>query len=298
MNTRFIAPTPLAPGRRIEVIAPASPFDAEAFARGVERLRTRYDVRHAPDVLDRAGYLAGNDDRRAAEVVRAIEDGTVHAIVAARGGYGATRILDRVAPELVARHPKLLVGFSDVTALHAVWGRAGLRSVHGPMVAMLGNVAEPLFDRWVRAAEGALPEPVRGLAAISGGRARGPLLGGNLAVLTALLGTPHALPFDGAILFLEDTDERPYRVDRMLTTWRHAGALARVAGIALGAFTRCDRGADGVTVEQVLAERLGDLGVPVVTGVPAGHVDDNLELPLGAIATLDADAGVLTFSEA
>lgn len=295
MNTRFIAPAPLAPGKRIEVIAPASPFDAEALARGVERLRARYDVHHAPDILDRAGHFAGSDERRATEVVRAIEDDAVHAIVAARGGYGATRILDRIAPELVARHPKLLVGFSDVTALHAVWARAGVRSLHATMAAMLGNVTEPLFDRWVRTVEGALPEPARGLEAIAGGRARGPFLGGNLAVLTALLGTPHALPLDGAILFLEDTDERPYRVDRMLTTWRHAGALVRVAGIALGTFTRCDAGADGVSVAQVLAERLGDLGVPVVAGVPAGHVDDNRELPLGSIATLDGDAATLVF---
>lgn len=294
---KFRAPAPLAPGRRIEVIAPAGPFDGEAFAHGVLRLRARYEVHHAPDVLERAGFLAGSDDRRAAEVVRAIEDDAVHAIVAARGGYGATRILDRVPPELVARHPKLLVGFSDVTALHAVWARAGVRSLHGPMVAMLGDVADSLVERWVRAVEGALPEPVRGLDAIAPGRARGPLLGGNLAVLTALLGTPHALPLDGAILFLEDTDERPYRVDRMLTTWRHASALNRVAGVALGAFTRCDAGADGVTVAQVLTERLGDLGVPVVAGIPAGHIDDNLELPLGAIAVLDADAGTLTFSE-
>jgi muramoyltetrapeptide carboxypeptidase len=295
MSDALRMPSPLAPGRRIQAIAPSGPFDPDAFSRGLARLRARYDVRHAPDVLDRAGFLAGSDERRLAELLRAIEDDAVHAIVAARGGYGATRILDRVPPDLVARHPKLLVGFSDVTALHAVWARAGVRSLHASMVAFLGDTPEARFERWVRAVEGAPPAPLVGLAAIAPGRARGPLLGGNLAVLTSLFGTPHALPLDGAVLFLEDTDERPYRVDRMLTTWRQAGALSRVAGIALGAFTRCDPGTDGVRVEAVLRERLRDLGVPVVEGVPAGHVDDNLELSLGATVVLDADAGTLAF---
>jgi muramoyltetrapeptide carboxypeptidase len=121
------------------------------------------------------------------------------------------------------------------------------------------------------------------------------LLGGNLAVLTALLGTRHALPLEGSVLFLEDVGERPYRVDRMLTTWRSSGALGAVRAVVLGAFTDAAPGTDGVAVEQVLAERLGDLGVPVLSGVPAGHVDDNLELPLGAMVVVDAATGTLTF---
>jgi muramoyltetrapeptide carboxypeptidase len=285
----------LRPGQVIQVIAPSSPFDAADFERGVERLRTRYDVRYDPSLLDRRGYLAGSDARRAAELLAALENPDVRAIVAARGGYGATRLLDRISAEHVARHPKLLAGFSDVTALHALWARAGLGSIHGPMVAALGRGTDAQVARWVAAVEGASPAAVTGLHAIAGGRARGPLLGGNLAVLTALIGTPHLPPLDGCVLFLEDVGERPYRIDRMLTTWRHAGLLARPIAIALGAFTDAQPGPDGVTVEQVLEERLGGLGIPVLAGVPAGHVEDNLELPFGAMCTIDAARGALYF---
>jgi muramoyltetrapeptide carboxypeptidase len=280
---------------RIQVVAPSSPFPVEDFDRGVARLRLRYDVRYEPALFERQGYLAGADERRAAELLRAIEDDSVHAIVAARGGYGATRILDRLDPEKVASHPKLLVGFSDASALHALWARAGRGSLHASMVAALGRCDDVLVERWVRAVEGSPPGPLSGLTAIARGRASGVLLGGNLAVLTALLGTPHALPLAGCVLFLEEVGERPYRVDRMLTTWRNAGALASVRAVVLGAFTDAPPGPDGVTVEQVLAERLSDLGIPVLAGVPSGHVDDNLELPLGAVAEVNADVGTLTF---
>jgi muramoyltetrapeptide carboxypeptidase len=285
----------LKPGMRIEVIAPASPFPSEDFARGVARLRERYEVHYDPAIEERTGYFAGSDDRRTAELLTALHDDSVHAIVAARGGYGATRLLDRLSVAEVAAHPKLLVGFSDVSALHALWARARLGSLHAMMVAALGRCSDVLAQRFVRALEGGLPEPVTGLQALALGQARGPLLGGNLAVLTALLGTPHALPLAGAVLFLEDVGERPYRIDRMLTTWRQSGALSQLSAIALGAFTEAEPGPDGVRVEQVLQERLGGLGIPVLAGVPAGHVNDNLELPLGANVSVDASRGTLAF---
>lgn len=294
----FVAPRPLAPHGRIAVIAPSSPFDTGAFDRGIAKLRERYEVRYEPALLSRAGYLAGDDARRLAEIEDALRDDGVDAIVAARGGYGATRLLEHLDVALIAGNPKLLVGFSDVTALHAAWLRAGVRAIHAPMIAALGDADRARFDRWVAAVEGALPPPVRALERISGGRAEGPLVGGNLAVLCALVGTPYAPPVEGAILFLEDVGERPYRVDRMLTTLRHAGWLSKIAGVALGAFTEGAAGPDGVTVEEVLVERLSTLGIPVAGGVPAGHVDDNLELPLGAPVVLDADAGTLAFLEA
>jgi muramoyltetrapeptide carboxypeptidase len=165
------------------------------------------------------------------------------------------------------------------------------------MVAGVGRIEPPLFERWVRAVEGEPPARVSGLTAIARGRAHGTLLGGNLTVLCALLATPFVPPLEGAVLFLEDTSERPYRVDRMLTTLLHTGLLSGVRAIVLGTFTRAQPGNDGVTVESVLAERLGALGVPVVAGVPAGHVDDNLELPFGATAFVDADRAELAFEE-
>jgi muramoyltetrapeptide carboxypeptidase len=279
------------------VIAPSGPFDVEGLERGVAWLRERYVVSHRGDITERSTFLAGSDDRRATELLEALADPTVDAIVAARGGHGATRILARVAPSAIAAAGKLLVGFSDVTALHAAWSRAGLRSIHGPMVATLGRADATLRRRWIEAVEGHPPAQLTGLRALAPGRATGPLIGGNLSVLAALVGTPYLPPLAGAILFLEDVHEAPYRVDRMLTTLRNAGVLDGVAGIALGAFT--DAPAEAGAIESVLAERLGDLGVPVLAGIPSGHVEDNLELPLGAPVRLDAgQAPAVTFLEA
>lgn len=264
------------------------------------RLGARYKLRFDEGIFAKKGFLAGDDERRRAELLRALHDPEVEAIVAARGGYGATRLLEGLEPKQVAAARKLLVGFSDITALHALWARAGLRSIHGPMVARLGAKDEGYLLRWIDAVEGAVHEPLRGLRPIAegrGGAVRGPLLGGNLAVLSALVGTPFAPPLDGAILFLEDVGERPYRVDRMLTTLKQAGWLERLAGVALGAFTDSGPGPDAVAIDEVLADRLEGLGIPVVSGLPAGHVEDNLELPLGAMVRLDAAAGTLIFEE-
>jgi muramoyltetrapeptide carboxypeptidase len=279
------------------VVAPSSPFDPDAFERGVARLRERYDVRLDESIFARRGFLAGDDARRSAELLRALRDPSVAAIVAARGGYGATRLLPDIAVQEVREGGKLLVGFSDVTALHATWSRAGLRSLHAPMVASLGRATPEKVRRWMAAVEGAPPPPLEGLQTWSSGTAEGPLAGGNLAVLCALVGTPHAPPLEGRVLFLEDVGERPYRVDRMLTTLRQAGWLDAVCGIALGAFTDMRPGPDGVPVEEVLHQELAQLGIPVVAGVPAGHVDDNRELPLGARVRLDGTDGRLAFLE-
>jgi len=291
--------TTLRPGACIAAIAPSSPFPRDDFERGLARLRQRYDVQVSEGIHERTGYLAGSDARRLAELIAALEDDEVQAIFAARGGYGATRLLDRVPLPLVARARKLLVGFSDVSALHALWTRAGVGSLHAMMIAGLGRASDAQVERFVRTIEGAVPGPFASLHPIAKGSARGVLVGGNLAVLTALIGTPHALDVSGRVLFLEDVGERPYRVDRMLTTWLSSGALTRVAAIALGGFTDADPGPDGVRVEDVLAERLAGLGVPVVSGVPAGHIDDNLELPLGAVVEVRAQGseGLLTFEE-
>ncbi len=294
---RFDPVPALSRGAHVRVIAPASPFPADDFERGVARLRARYEVSFRDDVHARHGYLAGDDARRVAELREALADETVDAIVPARGGYGVTRLLGRLDPGEVRRAKKLLVGFSDVTGLHALWARAGLRSLHGPMVGARGRAEPAPVERWIAAVEGALPEPLEALGALADGRAEGPLLGGNLAILAALCGTPHAPPLQGGVLFIEDVGEAPYRVDRMLTSLREAGWLPSVAGIAVGRFTGCAPREDGHTLEEVLADRLGDLGVPVLTGVGAGHVDDNLELPLGAPVRLDASRGTLTFLE-
>ncbi|UJR78959.1 Muramoyltetrapeptide carboxypeptidase [Sandaracinus amylolyticus] len=269
------------------------------FARGVDRLRARYRVTYDQQISARAGYLAGDDARRLRELEDAIDDPDVDAIVAARGGYGAMRIASSIDPARVAAHPKLLVGFSDVTALHALWARAGVCSLHASMVAALGRGSDAMLARWIDVVEGKSTCSFEGLTPIGASRAviEAPVIGGNLALLAAMTGTPLAPPLDGAILFVEDVGEAPYRVDRMLTQLRLSGALENVAGVLVGSFTRCAPGADGTTVESVVAERLGDLDVPVLVGLPCGHVEEPLELPLGARARIDGTRGCVTFVE-
>ncbi|HEY2735229.1 MAG TPA: LD-carboxypeptidase [Polyangiales bacterium] len=283
----------VAPGAKIALIAPAGPFDRADFARGLARLRSHYDVHHDESIFDRDGYFAGDDARRSRELQDALTIRRADAIVAARGGYGAMRLLDRLDLAAIRGGAPLLVGFSDISALHALWAKASVGSIHGNMVGALGRASDALWQRWRDAIEGRFIERFDGLQTIREGAADGLLLGGNLAVLTALIGTPHFPPLTEAVLFLEDIGERPYRIDRMLTTWRQAGAFAGVRAIVLGAFVQGEAGPDGVRLEDVLAERLGDLGIPVASGLPAGHLDDNVELPFGRRVTLDASRGVL-----
>lgn len=288
----YHAPAALRPGSHLRCIAPSGPFDAEHFERGLALLRTRYRVSHRDDVLSRhRGFLAGDDARRLAEIHEALEDPSVEALVAVRGGYGASRLLDRIDAAVVARAGKLLVGFSDITALHALWARAGVRSLHAPMVAALGRSSPEVWSRWVEAVEGVLSAPAA-LTPIASGTARGVLLGGNLSVLAALAGTPHAPPLDGALLFLEDVNESPYRLDRMLTTLRQSGWLARCAGVVIGALDDGTAAADQrAAAEAVLADRLADLGIPVASGLAAGHIDDHRPVAFGATAEVSVRGG-------
>ncbi len=283
------------------MIAPSSPFDPDVFARGLDVLSGRLGlvprVRH--DLTARRGYLAGDDARRLEEWREALADPDARAIFCARGGYGAMRLLPAIDPAPLLERPKVLVGFSDVTALHAVLNRAGLATVHGPVVTQLGRAPgdavahlEALLSRSAPP-PGAwdVPPPGAGLVAartVRPGRASGPLLGGSLAILAHLQGTPFAPPLDGAILFLEDVGEAPYRIDRYLTHLRLAGALDGLAGLAVGRLTRCDDA--GVLAADVVREVALELGVPAIEGVPAGHEDANFALPLGTRATLVAPA--------
>ncbi len=293
---RFAPVRGLRPGGHVRVIAPASPFERAALERGIERLRARYVVSHEPGLFEVDGFLAGDDARRLSELHAALADPSVDAIVAARGGYGAMRLLPSIDLELVRTARKLLVGFSDVTALHAVWQRAGLRSLHGSMVAALGRLPEERVERWMRAVEHHVPLEGHAPTWSTRGRVVAPVVGGNLAILAALSGTPFFPPVEGAILLVEDVGEAPYRVDRMLTTLRLSGALQRCAGVVVGDFTRCDPQEDGRDVDAVLRDRLGDLGIPVISRVPVGHADDeSWEIALGGLAELDADRGLVTF---
>jgi muramoyltetrapeptide carboxypeptidase len=296
---RVVAPPAVRPGGRIHVVAPSGPVAAERFARGHAILRRHFDARWllAPNLHEQQGYFAGSDTERLAALHEALGDPEGSAVLCARGGYGVTRLLAALDPERFRTHPKALVGFSDITAL-LCWAyvRAGVRSIHGPVVTQISTLDREDVDRLVDLLRGELPMPLVAAegTSIHGGKVEGPLLGGNLEVLRSLVGTRYMPSLSGAVLMLEEVTERPYRIDRALTHLLSAGALRGVRGVAVGQLTRCDEPDDGhvgPTAEQVVVERLETLGVPVVTGFAFGHDPNrNAALPFGARVRLDADA--------
>lgn len=285
-----IAPPSIRPGALVALVAPSSPFAREELFRGLAWLRTRYRIRASTHILDRDGYLAGGDARRANELAVAMTDAEIEAIVCARGGYGAMRILDDLPWEAFAARPKWLVGFSDITTLHVAAHARGVASIHAPNVTGLGRGITPserlaLID----ALEGRAAMPWRALEIIRAGSARGPLFGGNLSLVASMAAANRLVVPEGAILVLEDITEKPYRVDRMLTSLHLGGHLARAGAIVFGQFTQCDPGLDGMTVEHVLRDRTAMLSMPVVAGAPFGHGAPNRAFVHGLDATLDGD---------
>jgi muramoyltetrapeptide carboxypeptidase len=284
-------PPPLRPGDLVAVVAPSSPFPLRELWGGLAWLRARYRLMMSPGALSRDGYLAGDDARRAAELVRAIRHPEVRAIVAARGGYGATRIESTLPWRELVERPKWIVGFSDVTALHVDAWNAGLASVHGPNVTGLRATATPrLRAAWMAALE--RPSSGRvwsGLEILYAGRGEGVLVGGNLAVLQAMAAAGRLTIPRGAVLALEDVTERPYRIDRMLTSLREGGYFGALSAIVFGEFVDCDAGADGRTVRDVLVDRTRGLGIPVVAAAPFGHGAVNDAFVIGDRAVVAGD---------
>lgn len=298
----ILKPPRLRPGETVGIMAPAGAFKRERLTPGVAHLeRMGHPVRLGAHVFDRVRYLAGADADRARDLHDLFEAPDVRAVFTARGGYGTTRLLDLLDYGLIRRHPKLFLGLSDTTALQlALYRHAGLVTCSGITVcADLGGDRDPFTEAamWRAVRDNAI-EPMEGLRVIRGGRAEGPLLGGCLSLICALVGTPHLPDLSGAVLLVEDVDEAPYRIDRMLTHLRSAGVLCRVAGIAFGQFegSKPDDSADW-TVQDVLVDRTADLGVPVVCSLPYGHQRRRVVLPIGTRVRLDADAGSLTLLE-
>jgi muramoyltetrapeptide carboxypeptidase len=283
----------------VAVIAPASGFERTAFEAGVALIGSRYQADYGSGVFERARYLAGSDARRLAELTAALAAPDIRAVFCARGGYGATRLLGRLGAAAPAGPAKPLVGFSDITALH-LWLQAhGRASIHGPVLTQLARLPAGTAARLFEMLESPVPAPaLSGTATYVGGVAEGPLLGGNLSVLTRMLGTPFLPPLDGAILLLEDQGERPYRLDRMWTHLQLAGVFERVHGIVLGSFTSCEEPDAPYSSADVLRELAESTGLPCAAGFPVGHGEVNEPVPLGVRARLDADAARLTFLEA
>lgn len=307
----MIRPAPLRPGDTIMFVAPASDLDKDRMLLAKKRLLERgYRVEMRRDLFAVEGYLAGSDKRRAKELMQAFLDPEVKAIFPGTGGYGTMRILDRLDYEAIRAHPKILVGFSDITGLHlAIQRRAGLVTFHSPLPMYgLGNedgltpfsaeyfwkaIEDPGGDGpqsyTIEIREG-VPEPV----CLGHGRARGRLTGGNLSLISALMGTPFAVDTRDAVLLIEDTGEAPYRIDRMLRQLQLAGKLATLHGAVLGQFTRNFLREDEMTkdprysVEGVLRQYFKPLGIPVLMNFPVGHYKMNATLPLGAQVEVDA----------
>jgi muramoyltetrapeptide carboxypeptidase len=288
----MIVPAPLRRGDRIAVVAGSSPFDHTLAWRGIGWLAERFDVVFSHTMFTRQGYLAGSDARRADELTQALRDPSVRAIVAVRGGYGLTRVIRDLDLSLLEASPRWIVGFSDVTALHVEATRRQIASVHGPMVAALGRGDTRGRERWIDTLERPLAaRSIETLRTLVSGVGEGPIVGGNLAMLHDAAASRRLELPRGAVLLLEDVTERPYRIDRMLTALYDGGHFDGLAGVILGEWTGCSPGADGITVEEVLFERLSRLGVPVLANAPVGHGDENIPIVLGSRWRLDGSRG-------
>jgi muramoyltetrapeptide carboxypeptidase len=292
-------------GDVIGVVAPSGPVHAERLQAGVKVLEGwGYRVKLGRAVLERQAYLAGGDAQRRADLEAMFADADVRAVFCARGGYGSQRLVPSLDLRALVQRPKLFVGYSDASALLAAAVAAGVVAVHGPMVA--DDMARGLAPRGETHLRELLSDPgylwqLEVPETVRPGRATGRLVGGCLSVLVTTLGTPHAPDTDGAILFLEDVRERPYRLDRLLTHLRQAGKLDRVAGLVFGAMAACPP-VDGVGPLDVVRACCGDLACPVGFGLPAGHDPGsagcaNLALPLGVQVSLDLEQGRLTALE-
>ncbi len=293
----MLPPKWLKPGDRVRVISPSGALrEREPFEKGLEIWRSRgYQVELSSGYSDQWGYLAGTDAVRRQQLTEALNDPDCHAILCARGGYGATRLLEGWGRDFLPPNniPKFLIGFSDITAL--LWGcQKQVLGVHGPVLTTLAQEPDWSINRLFDGLEGGSVEPLKG-EGWGGGRVQGRLLPGNLTVATHLLGTVYQPELTDVILAFEDVNEEPYRIDRMLTLWRMTGALKAVKGIALGRFSQWEKSmnSNSFTLEEVLRDRLGDLGIPIVSDLPFGHDGSNAALPVGVLAELDGDQGIL-----
>jgi muramoyltetrapeptide carboxypeptidase len=299
-----VKPPALRVGDTIGVVAPAAAVRAEMLEQGIAALRAMgYRVKVSTHALNRAGIVAGTDEVRARELSRFFADPSVRAIFAARGGYGSGRLLPLLDFAELRRSPKIFLGFSDETfLLNALVAQASMVAFHGPMVAM----------DFARGLDGSASAHLKALLAgeltdwelpgariIRPGRADGELIGGCLSVIAAMMATPWQPDFAGRILFLEDTGEKAYRLDRMLTQLRQSGILRQVAGIAFGAFKPVPADYDEAALIADTLSAAGDgLECPVVAGFEVGHGSANFTLPLGLFAHLDGERGRLVFKEA
>lgn len=298
-------PRALRSGDTVRMVSPASPVTPDKLQAATDLLSAAgYRVEMAPHALDREGYLAGTDLDRAADLQDAFDDPAVGAVYCTRGGYGSARLLPLLDLDRMAAVSKLFLGFSDVTTIHLALNRRGLPTVHAPMGLTLNTPREQwVLDSLLACMAGEDPITAgapKGSCIVSGS-AEGVVTGGCLCLLTDSLGTAEELDARGKIVLIEDVDENPHRIDAMLTHLLLAGTLDDCAGIVVGEMTRTDERQDESIGSrpwlEIVAERLGPLGRPMIAGFPFGHMKQMLSLPLGIRARLDADPGTLTYLE-
>ncbi len=304
MNTK--KPSPLTPGDTVAVLAPSSPPKKPGqIEAGIARLESLgYRVERGRPRLTPRGYLAGPDAERLDEFNRYLRRDDVKALFCVRGGYGALRLLPHLDYAAARQHPKLLVGYSDVTALHlALYKNAGWRGLSGPLVVEWGDLDAESVAQFQAMVQGRAPQSLTGprgerLTALRSGTAEGVLLGGNLTMLVRLLGTPYLPPLDGALLFLEDVGEQPYRIDALLAQLKLAGILDRLGGLILGAFTawQPDHDRPTLTPAEVFFDYLHDAPYPVATGLVYGHFTNKSTIPVGVRARLEVTEDNAAFS--
>jgi muramoyltetrapeptide carboxypeptidase len=316
-SPNLLKPHKLDPGQTIGIAAPASPpNEPETIRFAIETVESLgFRAKPAAHLFDRAGYLAGDDAARAADLNALFADESVDAIFCVRGGYGTSRLLPLLDYDLIQHNPKVLLGYSDITTLLlSIFHKTGLVTFHGPIAGQtftpytLAELKKVLFSPQIPAVIAAPPPFERGegrvekenrITPLVPGKVQGRLLGGNLSLVTHLIGTPYLPDLAGAILFLEDVSEAVYSVDRMLTQLWLAGHLQKVAGIAFGKFSEISKSewVQNRLLEDVLAERARALNIPAVMGLMIGHVADQTTVPVGCLAELDASTGTLTLLE-
>jgi muramoyltetrapeptide carboxypeptidase len=299
MKPEIIKPKRLSPGDLLGIAAPAGPFDVQKFEKGVTALKDMgFQVLVPKDLQQPDRYLAASDTHRASLLNELFNTPDVKGIICARGGYGSMRILDLMDYDLLRKHPKVFVGFSDISVLiSAINNRSGVVAFHGLLVTTLGTASARTKDSFYRALTTDQPLDIRAEnpKVIRSGKARGIVSGGNLATLSHLLGTPYAPSYKQHILVLEDTGEAHYRIDRMLVQMKMAGCFHGLSGVALGSFYDCGR-YEGVC--NIVKDVFEDMPIPILGGFDMGHGPENITIPMGIEATLDTGQGALVYHEA
>lgn len=308
---KTIRPQRLRTGQTVGLIAPGSSIDEERLQKAIKTIEgLGLKAKYTKNILAERGYLAGTDEQRLSDLHQMFGDPEVDAIWCIRGGYGCTRLLPKINYKLIRKNPKILLGYSDITALlEAVHQKTGLIGFHGPVAVSepttysMNHLRSVLFEPkntvTIQNAKENEESTEKNFAikVLSPGKAKGELVGGNLSLVTSLLGTPYEPCIKNKLLFLEDVGEKPYRVDRMLTQLRQTLDLKKAAGIVLGIFADCEGGKKSLSLMETLEDRLGDLNIPIIYGMSFGHIDHQFTLPVGISAELDTQSATLKLLE-